>query len=147
MGDSLSPGRLERTLRTMKPWGVLLAAGVLAACSAPVINAVPTHSASGIVAAPTPSVSVLAVKSAKPTTKPSPAAKPKPPVSLRPAYTPPVHHYTPPTTTGVVCYVGKPCDLSKLTWTKTVGCTRSWLANQRLLDPDATCPPGWPYIP
>jgi hypothetical protein len=131
----------------MKLWGVLLAAGVLAACSAPVTNAVPTPSASGIVTVATPTVSVLAVKSAKPTTKPRPAAKPKPRVSPRPAYTPPVQHYPPPTTTGVVCYVGMPCDLSHLKWTVTYGCTKAWLANQRLLNPKATCPPGQPHIP
>jgi hypothetical protein len=52
------------------------------------------------------------------------------------------------TSATVVCYVGRPCDLSKATWTVTHGCTRAWLAAMRRAHPaaGAQCPAGSPPV-
>ena len=89
-----------------------------------------------------PVVAVLGVKYArlvpKPTATPKPNPKPKPRVSV------PVSHPKPKASGG--CVVGQPCSLAHVTWTKTVGCTKAWLSNQRKTNPAAQCPPGWPYL-
>ena len=48
---------------------------------------------------------------------------------------------------ATACVVGQPCNLAGVRWSKTVGCTRTWLQNQRRTDPRAQCPPGWPLLP
>lgn len=79
-----------------------------------------------------PVVAVLGVKYRQP------VPKPKPKASV------PVSHPKPRTNGG--CVVGQPCSLAHVTWTKTVGCTKTWLHNQRKTNPAAQCPPGWPYL-
>jgi hypothetical protein len=116
----------------------------LAGCATATPVAAPTPSATSSntpVAAPTPSVAVLGTKL---TAKPKPVVKTKPKPRLAPAkaWTAPKKKKATPG----VCYVGKPCNLTGLHWTKTVGCTKAWLAAQRRFNPAAQCPPGWPYL-
>ncbi len=120
---------------------LFLAAVLLAGCSVPATRAAAPAPATAAATAPSPSpsVSVLGVKLAQPTPKP----KPKPVV--RASHTPrPVIAHPKPKPGG--CVVGQPCSLSHVTWTKTIGCTKTWLANQRRTNPLAECPPGWPYL-
>jgi hypothetical protein len=102
--------------------------------------------AAAVVVTPSPSVSVLGVKlTASPRPKPpnAPKATPKPRITQSPAKVAPVSGKAP----SGSCYVGKPCALTGLTWKRTIGCTTAWLKNQRLTNPAAQCPPGWPPIP
>lgn len=123
---------------------VVLAGLLLAGCTtvAPIASeraAAIDPPAASIVAEPSPSASVLAVVTHKPTPKPAPKKAPK--------AKPKVHHVAAkPRPTGWVCYVGKPCKVppfSSPVWHKTVGCTVAW----RKALHRTTCPPGWPPIP
>ncbi len=130
---------------------LLAGALVLTACSVPAATSGPSTSPAGrplpavaVPAAATPSVAVLGVKLARPTSLPKPTAHEKPTV----------HRAAGPRPSTVkqkqaagTCVVGKPCSIAGVKWTKTVGCTREWLAAQRRTNPDAQCPPGWPPIP
>jgi hypothetical protein len=94
-----------------------------------------------VVTASTPSaqVAVLGVKIARtpvPTAVAHPSRRPVPP---------PVRTTPRPSAHPTACVVDQPCDLSHATWTRTLGCTKAWLAAMRL----ATCPvnskTGLPY--
>ena len=122
---------------------VLTACSVSATTTGPQVpptdRPVPTAAVS---VTPSPSVSVLGVKlTASPRPKP-PTAAPRPRTTQSPAKVAPRTVKSPPGS----CYVGKPCSLTGLTWKRTIGCTTAWLKNQRLTNPAAQCPPGWPPI-
>lgn len=82
------------------------------------------------------------------------------PVAVKPPLTPTPHVVTHRPTTApkaratsrthtvrpADCIVGHPCALKGLVWTRTIGCTKVWLTNQRRLNPAAQCPPGYPYL-
>jgi hypothetical protein len=128
----------------MKTLCGLAVAAVLAACSVPATVAdPPTPTATTAVvatASATPAVSVLGTKLAKPrpTLTPKPKSSPKPAAghTSRPKKKPGAK------TSGTVCYVGRPCDLSHLTWSVSYGCTVAWRKAT-----GKPCPPGWPPIP
>ena len=121
---------------------LLLVTGCSAARPAPAVPA-EVGKAAVALAAPSavtshPVVAVLGVKYTRPVPKTTARPKPKANASVR------VAHPKPNVKGG--CEAGQPCSLAHVTWTKTVGCTKVWLSNQRRTNPAAQCPPGWPYL-
>lgn len=131
---------------------VLLVASLVTACSTTRPGAAPETSAGASLVA-----FVHPVVASAPAAVPTPPARPavKPPVKAKAGRaastaTQPTRRATPrtkalplvPTGGAVICVVGKPCLPSKLTWKKTVGCTRAWRQATGL-----PCPPGWPAVP
>ncbi len=130
----------------MKLLNLIAAASLLVACSAPSSPAGQAHT-TATAASPRPTVAVLGTKlTATPRPIPKVISTPRPTHTVvKPAvpHTATKASKAPPGT----CVVGQPCSLTGLHWTKTVGCTKAWLANQRRTNPAAQCPPGWPLIP